>query len=313
MTDDLKDVKIILHQAHGTSTFQPSLLSGILEMCPSKPLLITEVRIKLVGEAFVKLGEIERREEFLDITQTIFPNADEPIKEGEITTLQEKARYALPFNFELMNHFPSSFVIDSTYCGIIAYVRYFVESIIVKPKNAFANKFRKEFKFLQTRNLSLIPEYTTPKLYHKSHRLGVFGQTAVHLDCELSRTAYYVGETIALTITVDNSERKFKTKFIMAQLVQDIDLIEKENEHPSLHKSSTIKVLQSIVVVDSIEAKKCEILNNVQLPIQSTELPPTTETRKSVLLNYAIVVKVIIDEKSKIALKIPILVAQRGI
>ena len=309
MTSDLKDVKIILHQANGTSTFQPCLLSGIVEMCPGNPLLITEVKVKLGGEAFVALGGTERQEDFLDITQTIFPYDTGPRE----TILHKNVRYTLPFTFKLNDHLPSSFEINSPYSGIAAYVRYFVGSVIVKPKYAAAHKCRKEFKFLQIRDLSEIPEYTTPKLYHKSHRSGLLSATSVHLVCEVHRTAYYIGETASLNITVDNRERKVKTKFILAQLVQDINLIEKEDDHSSLHKSSTIKVLQSIVVVDSIQAKKCETLSNVQLTVQSAELPPSTETRKSVLLNYAIVVKVVIDEKSKICLKIPIIVAQKAI
>lgn len=315
MTVGLKDVKIILHQADGTSMFQPSLLSGILEMCPRNTLSISEVRMKLGGEAFVSLEGTERREVFLDITQTIFPSASEVQPNGEVgeTTLQEKVRYTLPFTFQLMDHYPSSIDVNSTYSGITAYVQYFVESIIIKGKNIVEHKSRKEFKFLQTLDLSAMPtEYATPRLYNKSLRIGTLGLTSVHLSCELERTVYYVGETVTVMLTVDNSERKIKTKFIIAQLVQDINLIVKENDHSSLHKSATIKVLQSVVVVDGVQGKKCERMANVQLPIKPNDLPPTVETRKSVLMNYAIVVKVIVDEKSKLSLKIPIRVVKKG-
>ena len=311
MGDDLRDVKIIL--AHEEGPFQPCVLSGILEISPSKSVVITEIQVKLIGQAYISLASSERREDFIDIVQTIFPTSDKPISKQVETTLQENVRYTLPFSFQLMNHLPSSLELNATYSGVTAYVRYYIESLIIRPKNALSLKCRREFKFRQTRDLANIPGYSMPKIYQKSHRGGVFGLTSVHLSCELDRVAYYLGETISLKITVDNSERKVRTKFVIAQLVQDVGLIEKENDHRSLHKCCTIKVLQSQIVADSVQTKQCMTLSDVQLDIQPvTDLVPSVETRRSIMFNYAVVVKVIIDEKSKLSLKIPIIVAQRN-
>jgi hypothetical protein len=311
MSDDLKDVKIIL--AHEEGAYQPCVLSGILEICPSKSVLINEIQVKLSGQAYISLASTERREDFIDIVQTIFPTSDKPISEQVETTLQENVRYTLPFSFQLMNHLPSSFELNSSYSGITAYVRYYIESTIIRPKNALAHRCRRDFKFRQTQDLAKIPGYSMPKMYQKSYRGGVFGLASVHLTCELDRVAFYLGETVSLNITVDNSARKVQTKFVIAQLVQDVSLIENENDHRSLHKCSTIKVLQSLIVADSVQMKQCVTLSNVQLDIQpATDLIPTVETRKSIMFNYVVVVKVIIDEKSKLSLKIPIIVAQRN-
>ncbi|CAB3980783.1 arrestin domain-containing 2 [Paramuricea clavata] len=311
MSDDLKDVKIIL--AHEEGAYQPCVLSGILEICPSKSILINEIQVKLNGQAYISLASTERREDFIDIVQTIFPTSDKPISEQVETTLQENVRYTLPFSFQLMNHLPSSFELNSSYSGITAYVRYYIESTVIRPKNALAHRCRRDFKFRQTQDLAKIPGYSMPKMYQKSYRGGVFGLASVHLTCELDRVAYYLGETVSLNITVDNSARKVQTKFVIAQLVQDVSLIENENDHRSLHKCSTIKVLQSLIVADSVQMKQCVTLSNVQLDIQpATDLIPTVETRKSIMFNYVVVVKVIIDEKSKLSLKIPIIVAQRN-
>ena len=311
MCDDLRDVKIIL--AHEEGLFEPCVLSGILEMCPNKSVVIDEIQIRLVGQAYVSLASTERREDFIDIVQTIFPMSGKPADEQDGTTLQESIRYTLPFSFQLMSHLPSSLELHSTYSGITAYVRYYIESTIIRPRNALAHKCRKEFRFRQTRDLAEIPGYSMPKMYQKSYRGGVFGLTSVHLTCELDRVAYYLGETVSLTITVDNSQRKVETKFVIAQLVQDIGLIENENDHRSMHKCSTIKVLQSLIVADSVQTKRSVTLPNVKLDIQpATDLIPSVETRRSITFNYAVVVKVIIDEKSKLSLKIPITVVQRN-
>jgi hypothetical protein len=311
MSDDLRDVKIIL--AHEEGAFQPCVLSGILEISPSKSIVVNEIQVKLIGQAYISLASSERREDFIDIVQTIFPTSDKPISEQAETKLQENVRYTLPFSFQLMHHLPSSLELNSTYSGITAYVRYYIESIIIRPRNALSHRCRREFKFRQTRDLANIPGYSMPKMFQKSYRGGVFGFTSVHLTCELDRAAYYLGETISLKIIVDNSERKDQTKFVIAQLVQDVGLIEKENDHRSLHKYCTIKVLQSQIVADSVQTKQCVTLSNVQLDIQPvTDLVPSIETRKSLMFNYAVIVKVIIDEKSKLSLKIPIIVAQRN-
>ena len=311
MSDDLTEVKIIL--AHEEGAYQPCVLSGILEICPIKAVVINKVQVKLIGQAYISIASDERREDFIDIVQTIFPTSDKPTNQQVETTLQENVRYTLPFNFELLNHLPSSLELHSNYSGITAYVRYFIESAVIRQKNAFAHRCRKEFQFRQTQDLAKIPGYSMPKMYKKSYRGGVFGMASVHLTCELDRVAYYLGERVSLSITVDNSERKVQTRFVVAQLVQDICLIENENDHRSLHKCFTIKVLQSLIVADSVQMKQCVTLSNVQLDIQpATDLIPTVETRKSIMFNYAVVVKVIIDEKSKLSLKIPITVAQRN-
>ena len=70
MSDDFKDVKIIL--AHGEDTLEPCVLSGILELCPSKSVVINEIRVRLIGQSFVSLANTERREDFVDIIQTVF-------------------------------------------------------------------------------------------------------------------------------------------------------------------------------------------------------------------------------------------------
>ena len=312
MSDDLNEAKIILTQEEGA--YQPCVLSGILEICPTKPVVINEVQVKLFGQAYICIASDERREDFIDIVQTIFPSPDESTTAEQVeTTLQGNVRYTLPFNFELMNHLPSSLELHSTYSGISAYVRYFIESAVIRQKNAFAHRCRKEFRFRQTQDLAKIPGYSVPKMYKKSYRGGVFGMASLHLTCELDRVAYYLGESVSLNITVDNTERKVQTRFVVAQLVQDICLIENENDHRSLHKCFTIKVLQSLIAADSVQMKQCVTLPNVQLDIQPvTDLTPTVETRKSIMFNYAVVVKVIIDEKSKLSLKIPITVAQRN-
>ena len=117
-----------------------------------------------------------------------------------------------------MNHLPSSLEINSAYSGITAYVRYYIESIVLRPKNALAHTCWKEFKFRQTQDLAEIPGYAMPKIYQKSYRVGMLGLASVHLTCELDRVAFYLGETISLNITVDNSERKMQTRFVIAQL-----------------------------------------------------------------------------------------------
>lgn len=312
MSDDLKDVKIIL--ANQDDAYQPCVLSGILEICPRKPTVIHEIQVKLTGQAYISLASTERREVFIDIVQVIFPTPEAQISEHFETTLHENVRYTVPFNFQLRNHLPSSFELNTSYSGVTAYVRYYIESIVIRSKNSLAHRCRKDFKFRQTRDLAEIPGYSTPKTYRKSYRGGVLGLVAaVHLTCELERVVYYLGETISLNITVDNSERKVETKFVIAQLVQDVGLIENESDHRSLHKCITIKVLQSHIVAESVQTKQCLTLSNVQLDIQpAIDLIPTVETRKSIMFNYAVLVKVIIDEKSNLSLKIPITVVQRS-
>ena len=65
-------------------------------------------------------------------------------------------------------------------------------------------------------------------------------------------------------------------------------------------------------MADSVKTKESVKFSNVNLDLQPVaDLIPTIETRKSVMFSYAVVVKVIIDEKSKLSLKIPITVASK--
>ncbi|XP_028401853.1 uncharacterized protein LOC114524853 [Dendronephthya gigantea] len=163
MSDDLKDVKIILANQDGA--YQPCVLSGILEICPSKPTTIHEIQVKLTGQAYISLANTERREVFIDIVQIIFPTPETQISEHFETTLQENVRYTVPFHFQLRNHLPSSFELNTSYSGITAYVRYYIESIVIRSKHTLAHRCRKDFKFRQTRELTEIPGYSMPKTY----------------------------------------------------------------------------------------------------------------------------------------------------
>ena len=213
----VKDFRIILNQPPQQVFFPGSEVSGALLFVLHEAKSYNCIEIALHGDAHVHWTETQgtgddsreesytAREKYVKLEALLWSKQQVP--DGKL----QPGEYNYPFQFILPAHLPPSFK------GSVGSIKYYVEGKIRTGVFKFDRKTQVEIPVVEIVDINF-PQLQVPLRQQVEKKVLFSGQVAMIVD--LLRTGYCVGDSIPLTVTVDNGTgREVKVRVEVHQTV----------------------------------------------------------------------------------------------
>lgn len=315
--DDSKDCEVVINERQ---VFCPGeKLTGAVKFHTSKVMYAKRINLKICGQAYVRWTESNQFETNEYINCENYVNESKTLLECEVNDQLQRlvpGDNEFPFSFVLPpSHLPSSFN-HGWHKKHYAAIRYWVRAYISFGDGEKCTVAR-EFYLKEALDLSKALHLQEPLKMSVNEFVCwcCFKTGPVILHMEINRAAYYPGDDIIITATIDTTLSSVSTGKVEAQLLQRVNYYANSDYVDKSYSKSDETPLQrehwnmerNLLLSASVDSRRQMNWDNVRLKVPRAFIP-SISCSKCIELSYYVQLRVHLRLSDDCLIRMPIVI-----